>query len=27
MTYMANGRQYVAIASGANVLAFALDGQ
>ena len=24
MTYMVNGRQYVAIASGANVLAFAL---
>jgi PQQ-dependent dehydrogenase (methanol/ethanol family) len=27
MTYLVNGRQYVAIASGANVLAFALDGQ
>ena len=27
MTYLVNGRQYVAIASGANVLAFALDSE
>ena len=26
-TYMVNGRQYVAIASGANILSFALGGQ
>jgi alcohol dehydrogenase (cytochrome c) len=25
MTYMVNGRQYVAVASGANVLAFAVE--